>query len=42
MDLNRNEELIKNYNENVNIGYILEVDVKYPKRLHELHSDLPF
>ena len=21
-------------------GYILEVDVKYPKRLHELHSDL--
>ena len=23
-------------------GYTLEVDVKYPKRLHELHSDLPF
>ena len=37
-----NEELIKNYNENDNKGYILEVDVKYPKRLHELHSDLPF
>ena len=32
----------KNYNENDNKGYILEVDVKYPKRLHELHSDLPF
>ena len=37
-----NEEFIKNYNENDNKGYILEVDVKYPKRLHELHSDLPF
>ena len=37
-----NEEFIKNYNENDNNGYILEVDVKYPKRLHELHSDLPF
>ena len=37
-----NEEFIKNYNENDNKGYILEVDVKYLKRLHELHSDLPF
>ena len=37
-----NEDFIKNYNENENKGYILEVDVKYPKRLHELHSDLPF
>ena len=37
-----NEEFIKNYNENHIKGYILEVDVKYPKRLHELHSDLSF
>ena len=37
-----NEEFIKNYNENDNKGYILEVDVRYPKRLHELHNDLPF
>ena len=37
-----NEELIKNYYENDNKGYILEVDIKYPKRIHELHSDLPF
>ena len=37
-----NEEFIKNYNEDNNKGYILEVDVKYPKRLHKLHSDLPF
>ena len=34
--------LIKKYDENNDIGYILEMDVKYPKRLHELHSDLPF
>ena len=37
-----NEEFIKNYNENDNKGYILEVGIKYPKRLHKLHSDLPF
>ena len=32
-----NEEFIKNYNENDKRGYILEVDVKYPKELHELN-----
>ena len=37
-----NEEFIKNYNENDNKVYIFEVDVRYPKRLHDLHSDLPF
>ena len=37
-----NEEFIKGYNENNDKGYILEVDVKDPKRLNELHSDLPF
>ena len=37
-----NEEFIKNSNENDNKGYIFEVDVKYPKKLHESHSDLPF
>ena len=37
-----NEDFIKSYDENNDKGYILEVDVKYPKRLHELHSDLLF
>ena len=37
-----NEEFMKNYNENDNKGYIFEVDVRYLKRLHDLHSDLPF
>ena len=37
-----NEDFIKNYDENNNKDYIFEVNVKYPKRLHELHSDLPF
>ena len=37
-----NEEFIKNYNEIDKKGYILEVDLKYPKKLHDLRSDLPF
>ena len=37
-----NKDFIKNYNENDTKGYILEVDVEYPKKLHELHSDLLF
>ena len=36
------EEFIKNYDENGDKGYILEVDVEYPKKLHSVHSDLPF
>ena len=37
-----NEEFIKNYYEKSDKGYILEVDVKYPKKLHNLHNDLAF
>ena len=37
-----NEDFIKNYNEESDVGYFLEVDVQYPEKLDELHNDLPF
>ena len=37
-----NEDFIKNYNEESDEGYFLEVDVQYLEKVHELHHDLPF
>ena len=36
--------MIKGYDKGLSYdkGYILEVDVGYPKNLHKLHSDLVF
>ena len=36
------EDFVKVYNKNDNKGYILEVDVDYPNKLQNLHSDLSF
>ena len=37
-DLSRfNENFIKNYNENSDVGYFLEVDIEYPKQLWSCH-----
>ena len=38
-----NETFVKSYDKkNSDKGYILEVDVDYPSKLHILHSDMPF
>ena len=36
------EDFIKIYDEEGDVGYLLVVDIEYPKTLHMLHSDLPF
>ena len=43
-DISRiNEQFVKSYDKkNSEKGYILEVDVDYPSKLHKLHSDMPF
>ena len=37
-----NEDFIKNYNEDSDEGYFLEVDLQCPEKFHELYNDLPF
>ena len=37
-----NEEFIKNFDTNHSKGYILKVDIDYPRELQELHLDFPF
>ena len=42
-DISRmDEDFVRGYDKNDNKGYILEVDVDYPDKLQNLHSDLPF
>ena len=37
-----NERFIKDYNENSDRGYFLEIDAEYPKNLLNSHKDLPY
>ena len=42
-DLSRfNEDFIKKYNENSDVGYFLKVAIEYPKKLFGSHKDLLF
>ena len=36
------QNFIKNYDEDSDVGYLIEADVEYPKEFHTLQSDLPF
>ena len=36
------ENIVNVLSKNNKYGYLLEVDVKYPKELHDLHNDIPF
>ena len=37
-----NEDFMKRYNEDNDIGYFIETDVQYSRKLYELHNGLPF
>ena len=36
------ENVLKNYDEDSNVGNFIKSDIKYPRELHNKHSDLPF
>ena len=43
VDISRiDENFVKSYNKNSCKGYILKVDVDYPRELQDLHRDFPF
>ena len=39
---NYDEDFIRTYDEDSDVGYMIEAIVECPKELHTLHSDLPF
>lgn len=41
-DRQKNEAMILNLKDDSDIGYIFEVDLHYPSKLHDKHNDFPF
>ena len=41
-ELKRTIDMMVRNSNNRGVGYVLEVDVKYPRELHDHHNDLPF
>ena len=41
-ELKRTIDMMVRNSNNRWVGYVLEVDAKYPRKLHDLHNDLPF
>ena len=39
-ELKRTIDMMVRNSNNRGVGYVLEVDVKYPRELHDLHNDL--
>ena len=35
------KKIVMKYSDDDDVGYILEVDLDYPKELHALHKDYP-
>lgn len=41
-ELFTNKQALLDLSESSEIGYIFEVDLQYPKQLHDAHNDYPF
>ena len=42
LKVTKSQDSIKIYDEEIDEGCFLEVDVQYSEKLHEVHNDLPF
>ena len=39
--INKIEQKLINIKNSSSTGYVLEVDLEYPKKLHDIHNDYP-